>query len=81
MESKVSRALKQTSLISILLRSSPDSNLRGKKNKYSSGIIYSLQQPAMEYPLCTMLCAKHWGGTLGEADTALPSQAPRVLED
>lgn len=24
---------------------------------------------------------KALGGTLGEADTALPSQAPRVLED
>lgn len=35
MESKVGRALRQTSLISILPRSSPDSNLRGKKNKYS----------------------------------------------
>lgn len=35
MESKAGRALRQTSFISILLRCSPDSNVRGKTNKYS----------------------------------------------
>lgn len=72
-ESKAGRALRQTSLISILPRSNPDSNLKGKKNKYSvENFCHHLFISATDYGVQTMYHAVCRAlGTLDESDAAL----------
>lgn len=81
-ESKGGRALRQTSLISILPRTGPDSNLRGKKNKYSVAnffhhlfiLVTDCGVSTMYHAVCRAL------GTLAESDAARPPRHPGSWE-
>lgn len=72
MESKDGRALRQTSFISILPRCSPDSNQRGKTNKYSvTKLGHHIFISATSYGVPTMSCAVcRAQGTLDQSDRA-----------
>ena len=74
------RALKQTALISLLPKNSPDSNQKGKKNKYS--VVNSYHHLFISAKKCGVPTTYHTVcravGTLSESNTA---PAPRLLGD